>query len=231
MGDERELEEGQAARRRGAGEAVLRLARGALSTAAAVATGGKSKLAERALRPLLPIGILILLLTGAFGLFLVGSVLVGGTGAGAASGGDAISCTAASSGAAGTPPAALTPIYQQAAATYQLGPQDPSTGVWQGWAYLAALNNAESTFATNNGPRTGVLSGSNSAGGAAQQPRRDWGGERVGRGRLSSPVRRPSCRSPEACPERTSSIPLAEPCRFREQACRRRWNWPESPAR
>ncbi|MGH2869000.1 MAG: hypothetical protein ACRDNK_15760, partial [Solirubrobacteraceae bacterium] len=35
-----------------------------------------------------------------------------------------------------------------------------------GWAYLAALNNAESTFGTNNGPGTGVLSGSNSAGAA-----------------------------------------------------------------
>jgi hypothetical protein len=120
-------------------------------------------------------------------------------------------------------PSNLLPIFDGASQQFALGSD--------GWAYLAALNNAESTFATNNGPRTGVLSGSNSAGGAAQQPRRDWGGERVGRGRLSSPVRRPSCRSPEACPERTSSIPLAEPCRFREQACRRRWNWPESPAR
>jgi hypothetical protein len=35
-----------------------------------------------------------------------------------------------------------------------------------GWAYLAALNNAESTFGTNNGSGTSVLSGSNSAGAA-----------------------------------------------------------------
>ncbi len=35
-----------------------------------------------------------------------------------------------------------------------------------GWAYLAALNDAESTFGTDDGPGTGVLSGSNSAGAA-----------------------------------------------------------------
>src|SRR5581483_9558018 len=55
-------------------------------------------------------------------------------------------------------PTNLLPIYEAAAQQYGLGNA--------GWAYLAALNNAESTFGTNNGPGTGVLSGSNSAGAA-----------------------------------------------------------------
>lgn len=55
-------------------------------------------------------------------------------------------------------PTNLLPIFEGAAQQFQLGND--------GWAYLAALNNAESTFATHNGPGTGVLSGSNSAGAA-----------------------------------------------------------------
>jgi hypothetical protein len=55
-------------------------------------------------------------------------------------------------------PTNLLPIFEGAAKQFQLGNN--------GWAYLAALNNAESTFGTNNGPGTGVLSGSNSAGAA-----------------------------------------------------------------
>jgi len=55
-------------------------------------------------------------------------------------------------------PQNLLPIFEGAAGQFQLGND--------GWAYLAALNNAESTFGTNNGPGTGVLSGSNSAGAA-----------------------------------------------------------------
>ena len=63
-------------------------------------------------------------------------------------------------GPAGVPgiPQNLLPIFEGASQQFQLG-----NG---GWAYLAALNNAESTFGTNNGPGTGVLSGSNSAGAA-----------------------------------------------------------------
>jgi hypothetical protein len=57
----------------------------------------------------------------------------------------------------GIPPS-LLPIFEGAAQQFQLGND--------GWAYLAALNNAESTFGTDNGPGTGVLSGSNSAGAA-----------------------------------------------------------------
>ncbi|MGH2870163.1 MAG: hypothetical protein ACRDNK_21655, partial [Solirubrobacteraceae bacterium] len=55
-------------------------------------------------------------------------------------------------------PQNLLPIFEGAGQQFQLGND--------GWAYLAALNNAESTFGTNNGPGTGVLSGSNSAGAA-----------------------------------------------------------------
>jgi hypothetical protein len=55
-------------------------------------------------------------------------------------------------------PTNLLPIFEGAAQQFQLGND--------GWAYLAALNNAESTFGTNNAPGTGVLSGSNSAGAA-----------------------------------------------------------------
>ncbi len=55
-------------------------------------------------------------------------------------------------------PQNLVPIFEGAAQQFQLGNN--------GWAFLAALNDAESTFGTNNGPGTGVLSGSNSAGAA-----------------------------------------------------------------
>ncbi len=55
-------------------------------------------------------------------------------------------------------PSNLLPIFEGASQQFALGSD--------GWAYLAALNNAESTFATNNGPGTGVLSGANSAGAA-----------------------------------------------------------------
>ena len=55
-------------------------------------------------------------------------------------------------------PTNLLPIFEGAAQQFELGND--------GWAYLAALNNAESTFGTDNGPGTGVLSGSNSAGAA-----------------------------------------------------------------
>jgi len=76
---------------------------------------------------------------------------------------------ASASGCGGTPtgpgpasvpgiPQNLLPIFEGAGQQFQLGND--------GWAYLAALNNAESTFGTNNGPGTGVLSGSNSAGAA-----------------------------------------------------------------
>jgi hypothetical protein len=55
-------------------------------------------------------------------------------------------------------PQNLLAIFEDAAQQYGLGND--------GWAYLAALNNAESTFGTDNSPGTGVLSGSNSAGAA-----------------------------------------------------------------
>src|SRR5664279_1634749 len=55
-------------------------------------------------------------------------------------------------------PQRFLPIYEGAAQQYGLGND--------GWAYLAALNYAESSFATDNGPGTGVLSGSNYAGAA-----------------------------------------------------------------
>lgn len=55
-------------------------------------------------------------------------------------------------------PTDLLPIFEGAGQQFQLGSD--------GWAYLAALNGAESTFGTNNGPGTGVLQGSNSAGAA-----------------------------------------------------------------
>jgi len=55
-------------------------------------------------------------------------------------------------------PRQFLPIYEAAAQQYGLGND--------GWAYLAALNYAESSFATDNGPGTGVLSGSNYAGAA-----------------------------------------------------------------
>jgi hypothetical protein len=76
---------------------------------------------------------------------------------------------ASASGCGGTPtgpgpasvagiPQNLLPIFEGASQQFGLGSD--------GWAYVAALNNAESTFGTNNGPGTGVLSGSNSAGAA-----------------------------------------------------------------
>ena len=55
-------------------------------------------------------------------------------------------------------PSNLLPIFEGASQQFALGSD--------GWAYLAALNDAESTFGTNDGPGTGVLSGSNSAGAA-----------------------------------------------------------------
>jgi hypothetical protein len=55
-------------------------------------------------------------------------------------------------------PRQLLPIFEGAAQQVGLGDD--------GWAYLAALNDAESSFGTDNGPGTGVLSGSNSAGAA-----------------------------------------------------------------
>ncbi len=55
-------------------------------------------------------------------------------------------------------PTNLLAIFEGANQQFQLGND--------GWAYLAALNDAESTFGTNNGPGTGVLQGSNSAGAA-----------------------------------------------------------------
>ena len=55
-------------------------------------------------------------------------------------------------------PQKFLPIYEGAAQQYGLGSD--------GWAYLAALNYAESSFGTDNGPGTGVLSGSNYAGAA-----------------------------------------------------------------
>jgi hypothetical protein len=55
-------------------------------------------------------------------------------------------------------PQKFLPIYEGAGEHFQLGPS--------GWAYLAALNYAESSFGTDNGPGTGVLSGSNYAGAA-----------------------------------------------------------------
>ena len=55
-------------------------------------------------------------------------------------------------------PTSLLSIFEGAAQQFALGSD--------GWAYLAALNDAESTFGTDNGPGTGVLSGANSAGAA-----------------------------------------------------------------
>jgi hypothetical protein len=55
-------------------------------------------------------------------------------------------------------PSNYLPFYEGAAQYFQLGPN--------GWAYLAALNYAESNFGQDNGPGTGVLSGSNYAGAA-----------------------------------------------------------------
>ncbi len=55
-------------------------------------------------------------------------------------------------------PQNLPPIFEGAAQQFQLGND--------GWAYLAALNDAESTFGTNNGPGTGVTSGNNGHGAA-----------------------------------------------------------------
>ena len=57
----------------------------------------------------------------------------------------------------GIPPN-LLPIFEGAAQQFELGND--------GWAYLAAFNDAESRFGADNGPGTGVLSGSNSAGAA-----------------------------------------------------------------
>ncbi len=83
--------------------------------------------------------------------------------AGATTGSQASGCGATA--AAGPGPTAVTgvpvqylPYYEAAAEYFRLGTD--------GWAYLAALNDAESTYGTNNGPGTGVLSGSNSAGAA-----------------------------------------------------------------
>jgi hypothetical protein len=68
--------------------------------------------------------------------------------------------TPAGPGPASVPgiPTSLLPIFESAAQQFSLGND--------GWAYLAALNDAESSFGSDNGPGTGVLSGSNSAGAA-----------------------------------------------------------------
>jgi hypothetical protein len=55
-------------------------------------------------------------------------------------------------------PQQFLPYFEGAGGYFQLGSD--------GWAYLAALNYAESNFGANNGPSTGVLSGSNYAGAA-----------------------------------------------------------------
>jgi hypothetical protein len=55
-------------------------------------------------------------------------------------------------------PQKLLPIFEGASEHFQLSSS--------GWAYLAALNDAESSFGTDNGPGTGVLSDSNYAGAA-----------------------------------------------------------------
>jgi len=55
-------------------------------------------------------------------------------------------------------PRSFLPVYEGAAQQYGLGND--------GWAYLAALNYAESSFGADNGLGTGVLSGSNYAGAA-----------------------------------------------------------------
>jgi hypothetical protein len=72
----------------------------------------------------------------------------------------ACSGTPAGPGPASVPgiPTNLLPIFEGASQQFALGND--------GWAYLAALNDAESTFGTDNGPSTGVLSGSNPAGAA-----------------------------------------------------------------
>jgi beta-lactamase class A len=82
---------------------------------------------------------------------------------GATTGSQASGCS--TSGVAGPGPATVSgvppqylPTYEAAAAYDHLGPD--------GWAYLAAINYAESTDGADNGPGTGVLSGSNSAGAA-----------------------------------------------------------------
>ena len=53
-------------------------------------------------------------------------------------------------------PERFLPIFEAASQLFALG--------GDGWAYLAALNYAESEFGTDNGAGTGVLSGSNYAG-------------------------------------------------------------------
>ena len=55
-------------------------------------------------------------------------------------------------------PERFLPIFEAASQLFALG--------GDGWAYLAALNYAESEFGTDNGAGTGVLSGSNYAGAA-----------------------------------------------------------------
>jgi hypothetical protein len=55
-------------------------------------------------------------------------------------------------------PSQFLPYFEGAGAYYQLGPA--------GWAYLAALNNAESSFGTDTSADSGVTSGSNYAGAA-----------------------------------------------------------------
>ena len=55
-------------------------------------------------------------------------------------------------------PTSLLSVFEAAAQQFQLGSD--------GWAYLAALNYAESSYGADNGPGTGVLSGSNYAGAA-----------------------------------------------------------------
>ena len=72
----------------------------------------------------------------------------------------ACSSTPTGPGPASVPgiPRNLLAIFEGASQQFALGND--------GWAYLAAFNDAESTFDTNQGPGTGVLSGSNSAGAA-----------------------------------------------------------------
>jgi hypothetical protein len=72
------------------------------------------------------------------------------------------SCGAGATGPGSTTvsgiPSNYLPLYEGAAQYFQLG--------LNGWAYLAALNYAESNFGVDDGPGTGVLSGSNYAGAA-----------------------------------------------------------------
>ena len=76
---------------------------------------------------------------------------------------------ASSSACGGTPtgpgPSSVPGVPQRFLAIYEGAAQQFGLGS-DGWAYLAALNYAESSYGTDNGPGTGVLSGSNYAGAA-----------------------------------------------------------------